>query len=77
MGPRRPATLEPYERRHPTVVVPAPWDESTETLTELENHLECLTTDIPETSIDDIPLRLQCYVIGVPGPFRRFLCRVA
>jgi hypothetical protein len=77
VGPRRPATLRPYERRHPAAAVPAPQDESTETLAELENHLERLTADIPETSIDDIPLRLQRYVIGVPGPFRRFLCRVA
>lgn len=33
--------------------------------------------DIPKTTIDDIPLRLQRYVIGVLGPFRRFLTRVA
>jgi len=77
VGPRRLAALRPYERRHPAVAVPPPWDESTETLAKLENHLESLTTDIRETSIDDIPLRLQRYVIGVPGPFRRFLCRVA
>ena len=77
MGPRRPAALRPYERRHPAAAVPTPQDESTETLAELENHLDRLTTDIPETSIDDIPLRIQCYVIGVRGPFRRFLCRVA
>ena len=66
-----------YERRHPATAVPAPRDESTETLAELENHLERLTVDIPETSIDDIPLRLQNYVIGVPGPFKGFPCRVA
>ena len=28
-------------------------------------------------SIDDIPRQLQRYVIGVSGPFRRFLCKVA
>ena len=44
---------------------------------ELEGHLERLTGDILETTIDDIPRRLQHYVIGVPGPFRRFLCKVA
>ena len=77
MGPRRPAALQPYDRRQPATAAPAPQDQSAETLAELESHLERLTADIPETSIDDIPLRLQRYVIGVPGPFRSFLCRVA
>ena len=44
---------------------------------DLEHHLEHLTLDIPETDIDEIRLRLQKYVIGVLGTFRRFLCRVA
>ena len=77
MGPQRPTHLQPYERRQPVAAAPAPVGQSTEILTDLEHHLECLTLDIPETNIDDIPLRLQRYVIGVPGPFRRFLCRVA
>ena len=45
---------------------PAPRDEATETLAELEQDLECLMADIPETTIDDIPIRLQCYVVAVP-----------
>ena len=77
VGPRRPANLRPYERRHLAVATPAPQDEATETLAELESHLERLTADIPETTIDDIPIRLQRYVVGIPRPFRRFLCRVA
>ena len=77
VGPRRPANLRPYERRLPIAPAPVPQDEATETLDELESDLERLTTDIPETTIDDIPIRLQRYVVGVPGPFRRFLCRVA
>ena len=77
MGPQRPANLQPYERRHPAVAAPAPRGQSTEILTNLEHHLECLTLDILETDINDIPLRLQRYVIGVPRPFRRFMCRVA
>jgi len=77
VGPWQPATLRPYERKHPAAVVPVPRDESIETLAELENHLKHLTIDIPETIIDDIPFKLQRYVIGVLGPFRRFLCRVA
>ena len=77
VGPQRPATFQPFKRRQPVAPVPAPQDESTEFLAELEGHLERLTGDIPETTIDDIPRRLQCYVIGVPGPFRRFVCKVA
>ena len=77
MGPQRPTHLQPYERRQPVSPAPAPVGQSAEIFTDLEHHLECLSLDIPETSIDDIPLRLQRYVIGVPGPFRRFLCRVA
>ena len=77
MGPQRPAHLQPYERRQPVALAPAPAGQSAEILTDLEHHLERLTLNIPEASIDDIPLRLQRYVIGVPGPFRRFLCRVA
>ena len=76
MGPQRPAHLQPYERRQPVAAAPAPAGQSVEILTDLEHHLEHLNLDIPETSIDDIPLRLQRYVIGVPGPFRRFLYRV-
>ena len=68
MGPQRPATLRPFERKKPIAPDPAPQDESAETLAELESHLERLTGDIPETSIDDIPRRLQRYVIGVPRP---------
>ena len=77
VGPHRPAALRTYERKQPIAPAPAPQDESAEVLAELEGHLERLTGDIPETTIDDIPRRLQCYVIGVPGPFRRFLCKVA
>ena len=77
MAPQRPAALRPFERRQPVAPAPAPQDESAEVLAELEGHLECLIGDIPETTIDDIPRRLQRYVIGVPRHFRRFLCKVA
>ena len=77
MGPQRPAALQPFERKQPLAPAPAPQDESAETLAELESHLQRLTGDIPETSIDDIPRQIKRYMIGVPGPFRRFLCKVA
>ena len=77
VGPRRPANLQPFKRRLPVASASSPQDEATETLAELEHDLERLTTDIPETTIDDIPIRLQHYVVGVSGPFRRLLCRVA
>ena len=77
MGPQRPVALRPFKRKQPVAPAPAPQDDSAETLAELESHLERFAGDIPETSIDDLPHRLQRYVIGVPGPFRRFLCKVA
>ena len=77
MGPQRPAALQPYETKQLVAVMPSPQEESAEVLAELESHLERLTGDIPETTIDEIPRQLQRYVIGVPGPFRRFLCKVA
>ena len=77
VGPLRPANLQPFERRHPVAPLPAPQDAAAETLAELEQDLERLTADIPETTIDDIPIRLQRYVVAVSSPFRRFLCRVA
>ena len=77
MGPQRPANLRAFERRHPIAPLPAPQDAAAETLAELEHDLERLTADIPETSLDDVPIRLQRYVVGVPGSFRRFLLRVA
>ena len=55
MGPQRPVALRPYERKQPVVAAPAPQDESAEVFAELEGHLERLTGDIPETTIDDIP----------------------
>ena len=74
--PKRPRSFF-LKRKQLAAAAAAPRDESTETLAKLENHLEHLTVDILETSIDGIPLRLQRYVIGVLGPLRRFLCRVA
>ena len=79
MGPTRPSILRPFDRRQRDAAAPPPppQDQTAEILTDLEHHLERLTIDIPETTIDDIPLCLQRYVIGVLGPFMRFLTRVA
>ena len=76
-GPQCPANLRPYDRLHPTAPVPAPQDAAADVLAELEHDLERLTADIPETTMDDIPTRLQRFVVAVPGPFRRFLRKVA
>ena len=78
VGPQRPANLRPFERRHPVAPLPAPQDaEAAEMLTELEHDLQRLTADVPETTIDDIPIRLQRYVVAVPRPIRRYLLKVA
>ena len=44
---------------------------------ELEENLERFTLDIPDASIDDLPLRYQRPTVGVLGRFSRLLCRVA
>ena len=77
VSPRRPANLRAFERRQPVAPAPAPQDAAAETLAELEQDLERLTVGIPETTMDDIPMRLQRFVVAVPGPFRRFLRKVA
>ena len=77
VGPQHPANLRHFERRHPVAPVPAPQDAAADVLAKLEHDLECLTVDIPETTMDEIPIRLQRFVVAVPGPFRRFLRKVA
>ena len=44
---------------------------------ELEENLERLTLDIPDASIDDLPLRYERPTARVPGRFSRLLCRVS
>ena len=44
---------------------------------ELEENLESLNLDIPDASIDDLPLRYQRPIAGVPGHFSRLIRRVA
>ena len=44
---------------------------------ELEENLQSLTLDIPDVSIDDLPLRYQRPTTGVAGWFSRLLSRVA
>ena len=43
---------------------------------ELEENLERLTLDIPDASIDDLPMRYQRHTAGVLGHFSHFLRRV-
>ena len=44
---------------------------------ELEENLERLTLDIPNASIDDLPLRYQRPTMRVLGRFSRLLHRVS
>ena len=44
---------------------------------ELEENLERLTLDILDADIDDLPMRYQRSILGVPGRFSRLLRRVA
>ena len=44
---------------------------------ELEENLERLTLDIPDASIDDLPLRYQRPTTRVMGRFSRLLRRIS
>ena len=45
-------------------------------LGELEENLERLTLDIPDATIDDLPMRYQRHTAGVPRCFSQLLRRV-
>ena len=69
----QPGGASPLDRRDGAHFVP-PGDDVTR---ELEENLKRLTLDIPDASIDDLPLRYQRPTTGVPGHFSRLLRRVA
>ena len=43
---------------------------------DLEENLDMLTLDIPNASIDDLPMRYQRHTAVVPDRFSQLLCRV-
>ena len=69
----QPGGASPLDRRARAHFVP----QGDDVTGELEENLERLTLDIPDASIDDLPLRYQRSTAGVPGRFIRLLCRVA
>ena len=73
VGAVRPGGASPLDRRAKTRFVP----QGDDVTGELEDNLERLTLDILDAPIDDLPLRYQRPTIGVPGHFRRLLCRVS
>ena len=73
VGATRPGGASPLDRRAGARFVP----QGDDVTRELEENLERLTLDIPDTSIDDLPLRYQRPTVGVLGRFSRLLCRVA
>ena len=70
VGPRG---SSPLDRRAGACFVP----QGDDVMGELEENLERLTLDIPDASIDDLPLRYQSPTAGVPSRFSRLLHRVA
>ena len=69
----RPGGASPLDRRAGACFVP----QGDDVTGELEENLERLTLDILDASIDDLLLRYQRPTAGVPGHFKRLLCRVA
>ena len=73
VGAARPRGASPLDRRDGARFVP----QGDDITRKLEENLERLTLDIPNASIDDLPLRYQRPAAGVPGRFSRLLRRVA
>ena len=72
IGTARPGGASPLDRRAGACFV-LQGDDVTK---ELEENLERLTLEILDASIDDLPMRYQRPIVGVPGQFSRLLCRV-
>ena len=73
VGAARPRGASSFDRQVGALFVP----QGDDITGELEENLESLTLDIPDASIDDLPLRYQRPTVGVPGRFSRLLHRVA
>jgi hypothetical protein len=43
----------------------------------VEQNLEVLTADIPDTTLEEVPRRDQRHTVGVSTTMGRLLCRVA
>ena len=48
-----------------------------ETLSDLQNHIQGLTFEIPYFWIEELPMRLQCHTICIPNRWMQLLCRIA
>ena len=69
----QPGGASPLDRRVGAHFVP----QNDDVTGELEENLERLTLYIPDTFIDDLPLRYQRPTVGVLGWFSKLLRRVA
>ena len=73
VGGARPGGSSPLDRRAKAHFVP----QGDDVMGYIEENLERLTLDIPNSWIDDLPLRYQRPTVRVPGHFSRLLHRVA
>ena len=73
VGAARTRVFSPLDRRVGAHLVP----EGDDVTWELEEKLDRLNLDIPDSVIDDLPLRYQRPTMGVPGRFSRLLRQVA
>ena len=72
VGAVRPGGASPLDRWAGARFVP--WGD--DFTGELEENMERLNLDIPDASIDDLPMRYQRPTVGVPSRFSRLLHRV-
>ena len=73
VGVARPGGASLLDRRARACSVP----QGDDITRELEENLERLTLDISDADIDDLPMRYQRSIAGVPGRFSRLLRRVS
>ena len=72
VGAAQPRGSSPLDRRAGARFV----QQGDDPMGELKENLERLTLDIPNASIDDLPMRYQRHTTGVLGRFSRLLRRV-
>jgi hypothetical protein len=77
VAPFRPPGSSPIQRRGEAGVVVVRDRVAAEDLEEIEHNLEGLTMDIPDITVDELPRRYQCQIVGVSTSIGRLLRRVA
>jgi hypothetical protein len=74
VGPYRPPSTSPIQRRGEVVVVAPQYVEDYQVV---DQNLEGLTADIPDMTLEEVPRRDQRHTVGVSTSMSQLLCRFA